>query len=227
MVQDGVYDNQEEFDNSPKATSSEVGTIKYKDVSGDGNITHGGDDDDRTVIGDPTPDFTFGMTNNFTYKNFDLSVVISGAYGNDILNALEEGITNLDGCFNVLKEVKDRWRSEDNPGKGKYGKTTSNTDTERSWRSTRFVSDASYLSIKNVTLGYTVPAAKLKFINNLRVYVSVQQLYTFTGYDGSNPEVSVTYMGESGSENSVLNLGSDFGSYPVPRTITFGVNLGL
>jgi len=227
MVQDGVYDNQEEFDNSPKANASEVGTIKFKDINGDGEITNGGDDDDRTVIGDPTPDFTFGMTNNFTYKNFDLSVVISGAYGNDILNALEEGITNLDGCFNVLKEVKDRWRSEDNPGKGKYGKTTSNTATERSWRSTRFISDASFLSIKNVTLGYTVPAAKLKFINNLRVYVSVQQLYTFTGYDGSNPEVSVTYMGESGSDNSVLNLGSDFGSYPVPRTITFGINLGL
>nr|WP_319511102.1 TonB-dependent receptor [uncultured Draconibacterium sp.] len=222
MVWDGVYDDQAEYDSSPKAVASEVGTIKFKDVNDDGIITQGGDDDDRTVIGDPTPKFTFGMTNSFSYKNLDLSVVMAGAYGHDLIVWSDQSLANLDGNFNVYKDVADRWRSESNPGEGRYGKTTSGTANERDWMSSRFVDDASYLTIKNLTLGYTIPT---KVFTSLRVFMSVQQLYTFTKYRGANPESSNTFY--SGNSTSALTLGSDFSSYPVPRTISFGINIGL
>jgi TonB-linked SusC/RagA family outer membrane protein len=208
----------------PKSAGAAPGVIKFKDLSNDGVITYGGQDDDCTVIGDPTPKFTLGMTNNLSYKNFDLSIVMSGAFGMDILRRYEQGVTNLDGDFNVLKEVKDRWRSESNPGAGKYGTTVTSTNMERDWMNSRFVSNASYLAIKNVTLGYTIPKNVIKYLNNLRVYVSVQQLYTFTNYEGVNPEVATTTFG---TPATVLDLGNDFGAYPVPRTISFGLNLGL
>jgi len=149
---------------------------------------------------------------------------MSGSYGNDIANMGEQGLTNLDGVFNVLAEVKDRWRSEANPGAGKYGKTTAGTANERDWFSTRFLSDASYLTVKNVSLGYTFSKIKIKNIKNLRVYVSAQQLYTLTKYKGMNPEISSDPFGNAAS---ALNLGHDYGGYPVPRTISFGLNLGL
>ena len=230
LIHDGVYKNQAEFDNSPKATLSEVGTAKFRDVGGDaeggpdGKITYGGDNDDRTVIGDPTPKFIFGLTHLFSWNNFDLSIVTSGSYGNDIANKSLVGLTNLDGVFNVLKEVKYRWRSPENPGKGVYGKTTSGTAYERDWFNSRFVSDASYLCIKNVTIGYSIPGSKLKNVKELRFYFSIQQLFTFTKYEGVNPEVSMTVFGR---EANALSLGSDYGGYPVPRTLSFGLNLGL
>lgn len=224
MVHEGVYKNKAEYDASPKAVLSQVGTAKFKDVNGDGKITNGGDKDDRTIIGDPTPKFTFGLTNTFNYGNFDLSVVMSGSYGNDIANMGEVGLTNLDGVFNVLADVKDRWRSEANPGAGKYGKTTAGTAYERDWFSTRFLSDASYITVKNVTFGYTFPKFKNKNIKSLRLFVSGQQIMTLTKYKGMNPEISMTNAGASAS---ALNLGHDYGGYPVPRTISFGLNLGL
>lgn len=224
MVWDGVYDNQAEFDASPKAVASEVGTIKFKDVNGDGEVTNGGDDDDRAVIGDPSPRAIYGISNSFSYKNFDLSVIMAGSYGNDVANRLEMGLTNLDGVFNVLADVKDRWRSESNPGSGRYGKTTSATYMERDWFNSRFIHRASFLSVKNITLGYTVPQKYLGFIKSVRVYASIQQLYTFTRYNGMNPEISRDIAGNSAS---ALNLGNDWGGYPVPRTYSFGLNIGL
>lgn len=224
MVWDGVYDNQEEFDNSPVNSQSDVGTIKYKDVNGDTEITRGGDDDDRTIIGNPFPKFIFGLTNSFTYKNFDLSIIMSGSYGNEIARMSDIGTANLDGVFNVLKEVKDRWRSPENPGSGRYGKTTSLTSSERDWMHSRFVHDASYLTVKNVTLGYNMPISSKTFIKSIRIYSSIQQLITFTKYTGANPEVSTESNGELGSS---LSQGFDYAAYPIPRTITFGVNLNF
>ncbi|WP_268122450.1 SusC/RagA family TonB-linked outer membrane protein [Roseivirga pacifica] len=223
LVHEGVYVDQEDFDNSPKATSSQVGTIKFKDVNGDGVITYGGDNDDRTVIGNPFPDFIYGITNTFSYKNFDLSIVASGSHGNEILVMTDQGTTNLDGPFNVLRNVADRWRSPSNPGSGMYGKTTEATFMGRDWLSSRFVSNGSYLTIKNITLGYNVPITS-DFIRNLRLYASIQQVYTFTNYRGVNPEVSTANNGQA---PNALNLGLDWGAFPVPRTYTFGVNLGL
>ena len=219
LIHDGVYDNQEEFDNSPKATPSNVGTVKFKDVNSDGKISNQNLNGDRTIIGDPTPDFLIGINNSFSYKAWDLSITTSGSIGQDIANRFEQGATNLDGAFNILSEVKDRWRSEENPGSGKYGTTTTATYMERDWFNSRFIHDGSFLTIKNITLGYNFPLRKTGIISELRLYASIQQVYTFTNYNGNNPEVS--------NYESVLQLGDDYSSYPVPRTYSFGINISM
>ena len=221
-IQLGVYMNQEDFDNSPKMVGSEVGTIKFKDINGDGVITLTDVDGDKTEIGNPFPKFVFGFTNSFSYKNFDLSIVTSGTYGNKVW-ANEEGLTNLDGVFNVLKDIKDRWRSPENPGSGKYGKSTSFTERDRSNHS-RSVYDGSHLTINNVTLGYNFPCTKIKGISNVRIYGSIQNLYTFTKYPYGNPEAGVD---NNGNSPNALIQGIDFSTYPIPRTFSLGVSLSL
>ncbi len=213
---EGVYMNQEDYDNSPHHDGAEVGTVKFADIDGDGKVTN--DSKDKTVIGSVSPDFTLGFTNSFAYKNFDLSIVCSGAFGHDIINYQERFTTNLDGAFNVYKAVDKRWRSEDNPGNGRYGKVISGTTGyERDWMSSKFVYDGSYFTIKNITLGYKFPL-NARVVKSFRVYGSIQQAYVFTNYPGNNPEVS-----SAGGVNS----GVDYTTYPVPRTFTVGLNINL
>ena len=223
LVQDGVYDNQAEFDNSPIHTVSQVGGVKFKDVNGDGEITLGGDDDDRTILGNPFPKAVFGLTNDFYYKNFDLSVVLSGANGHSVARMSDIGTTNLDGVFNVLKEVENRWKSESDPGDGKYGRVSGTTYPGRDFFHSRFVHDGSYLTVRNITLGYTLPLEN-KFIKSARLYTSIQNAFVFTKYDGMNPEVSTQQNGEEASD---INYGFDFGTYPVPRVVSFGFNMNF
>lgn len=225
LIQEGVYVNQADFDGSPQAIQSQVGTVKYTDANGDGMITYGGDSDDRVVIGNPFPKALFGIVNTFGYKNFDLSIVAQGSVGSDVAVMSDQGTTNLDGVFNVLADVKNRWRSPENPGDGRYGKTTAATFMERDWFSTRFIESGDYLTIKNITLGYTLPLNNsVKGLKSLRIYGSIQQALVFTQYRGSNPEVSSSANGQGGS---TLNLGMDWATYPVPRTFTLGLNVGL
>ncbi|MBO0340389.1 TonB-dependent receptor [Muricauda lutimaris] len=224
LIHDGVYDNQAEFDASPRAVESEVGTVKFVDVNGDGVITFGNENDDRTVIGNPFPDYIFGLTNDFKYKNWDASIVISGSVGNDIAVTNDQGTTNLDGVFNVLRDVKDRWRSPENPGSGRYGKTTGATFMERDWFSSRFIEDGSYLTVKNITVGYSFPLRETSFLKRARLYGSIQQALVITGYRGVNPEISTTTQGQ---QANALALGYDWGAYPVPRTFTLGFNLSF
>jgi len=216
----GVYKDQADFDNSPKYlgsdSPSDVGTVKYADINGDGVI----DLKDQTFIGNPNPDFTYGMTNNLYYKHFDLGIVISGAYGGDLQNRTLEYIQNLDGVFNVTKDVADRWKSPEDPGAGVHPRVVVSTALAR-YTNSRWVSDASFLTVKNVTLGYTLPISKNNnYIKKVRFYVSAQQLFVFTKYKGANPEVS-------GNGNDPLNIGIDNTSYPVPRTMSLGVNVTL
>lgn len=112
MVHLGVYKNQEEFENSPKHSTSQVGTAKFADTNNDGVITV----DDATIIGNPHPDLVFGMTQNINFKNFDFSISASGTYGNDILRGSEQTLANWDGVFNVFADIENRWRSPENPG---------------------------------------------------------------------------------------------------------------
>ncbi len=226
LVQDGVYKDQADYDKSPKSVNSQVGTIKFKDLNGDGVITYGDGDKegDKKVIGNPYPKFTYGITNNFSYQHFDLTIVATGSYGNKIAMMSDAGTTNLDAVFNVLKEVKDRWRSPSNPGSGKYGTTMYGTSDERSLMHTRFVNNGSYLTIKNITLGYNVPVNNVKAIKSIRLYASVQQAYIFTHYKGANPEVGTD---NNGNMPTALTQGLDFTAYPVPRTFTFGLNVNL
>ena len=229
MLADGVYLNQGDLDKNPKIPGrSTVGSIKLIDTNGDGVITMGGNNDDRVIIGSPFPKFTYGIVNTLTYGNFDFSVVGSGSYGNQLLVRHLYSTANLDGVFNMVREVKYRFRSPENPGKGFYGTTVGGgnvTGIERDWMNSRFIADASFFTIKNVTLGYNI-GVKNKVFNSARLYASIQQLYTFTKYwGGPNPETSANGAGNGDGGN--LSQGVDLSNYPIPRTFTLGVNLNF
>jgi len=226
---DGVYKNAEDLAKSPKIPGrSTVGSIKLRDINGDGIITLGGNQDDRTIIGSPFPKFLYGITNTLQYGDFDFSVVGSGSYGNQLLVRHLYSTANLDGVFNLVDEVKYRFRSEANPGKGFYGTTVGGgnvTGIERDWMNSRFIADASYFTIRNITLGYNINV-KNKLFRSARLYTSVQQVYTFTKYwGGPNPETSA--QGDGNGDGGNLSQGVDLSNYPVPRTYTLGVNLNF
>lgn len=226
---DGVYLNQQDLDSSPQVPGrSTVGSIKLIDHNGDGQITYGGDEDDRMIIGNPFPDFTYGIVNNFRYDKWDMSITGSGSYGNELLMRHLYSTANLDGVFNMVEKAKYRFRSPENPGEGFFGTTVGGgnvTGIERDWMNSRFIADASYFSIKNITLGYTIDAAN-QFMKSARIYASVQNAYIFTNYwGGSNPDVSTAANGQDDGGN--LSQGVDISGYPVPRTITIGVNVNF
>ena len=230
LIAQGVYMNQDDLDKSPQIPGrSTVGSIKIKDVNGDGVITYGGNEDDRTIIGNPFPNFIYGITNTLQYGNFDLSIVGSGSKGNQLLVRHLYSTANLDGVFNMVEEVKYRFRSVDNPGKGFYGTTVGGgtvTGVERDWMNSRFIANASYFTIRNVTLGYNLDFKRSKTIRSARLYAAIQQLYTFTNYwGGPNPETSAQSNGAGDGGN--LSQGVDLSNYPVPRTFTLGINLNF
>jgi TonB-dependent starch-binding outer membrane protein SusC len=221
--------NAEDLNKSPQVPGrSTIGSIKLTDQNGDGIITNGGDFDDRVIMGNPFPDFTYGITNNFQYGNFDMSIVGSGSQGNQLLVRHIYSTANLDGVFNMVSEVKYRFRSVDNPGKGFYGTTVGGgnvTGIERDWMNSRFIADASFFAIKNVTLGYTIKS-KSKLFKSARIYSSIQQLFVFTKYwGGPNPETSAQADGNGDGGN--LSQGIDLSNYPIPRTYTLGINVNF
>lgn len=213
-VYDGVYMTEEELNSQPKHASSMVGTVRMKDLNGDGVI----DFNDRTFIGNPNPDFIFGITNEFSYKNFDASIVMAGSFGNDIIDGTLEWTENIDGVFNVTKEIAERWRSPENPGKGNIPRTRTGTTELFRYNNSRWVFDGTFLAVKNITLGYTVPVGKNPFIKRARVYFSTQNPFIFTKYPGMNPEVSNNGL-------NGLNQGVDISSYPISQVYTLGVNV--
>ncbi|WP_373516797.1 SusC/RagA family TonB-linked outer membrane protein [Pricia sp.] len=228
-LSDGVYLNQEDLDSSPQVPGrSTVGSIKLIDVNGDGVITRGGDDDDRAITGNPFPDFTYGITNTIKYGNWDFSVVGTGSQGNQLLVRHLFSTTNLDGVFNLLKDVENRFRSVENPGDGFYGTTVGGgnvTGIERDWINDRFVADASYFNIRNITLGYTLGGVD-RYFKSARLYASIQNVHIFTKYwGGPNPEISVQNNGQGDGGN--LESGVDISGYPVPRIVSVGLNLNF
>ncbi|GAB4051797.1 TonB-dependent receptor [Spirosoma litoris] len=193
-----------------------AGDMIYIDTNGDGIIN----DADRTVIGNANPKHTGGITNNFSYKGFDLSVFLQWSYGNDIFNETREA-SNRSFVYNAATtEVLRSWRKEGDITDVPRG--TPSTIGRNGFPSSRWIEDGSYLRVKTATLGYTFPSALLKRIkiDNLRLYVSGQNLFTFTKYTGMDPEVNF----RSGLP---LLQGIDLGTYPQVRTLTFGLNLGF
>ena len=212
----GVYMNQEDLDNNPKTSSSHVGDVKYEDVNGDGVITP----DDRTIIGNNMPTFTWGMTNTLRYKNLDLSIVLQGVHGNEILHLGNRFYGNLECTQNQTTEALNRWQSEENPGNGWVPRANTATTGMNNAVSSRWVEDGSFVRINNITLGYSLPKQWLErcSMQYARIYFSTQNPFTFTNYSGYNPETSF-------KQDNVLASGTDYGMYPLAKSFTLGINV--
>jgi len=222
---DGVWLSQAQIDSARNVggLSSNLsnvfvpGGLKLVDVNGDKVI----DDKDRVVTGNPYPDFTWGITNNFTYKNFDLSIFLQGVQGGQLVN----GDPNYNETKRYNKNYnKDRWLSPMFPGDGKTPYSTVGFN----WMLTDYVvEDASYYALREVIVGYTLPdkIAKKIRMSSLRFYFSGQNLYfhTANGYRGINPEARFT----TGPYNTPLVDGYQRGSFPMPKTILFGVDINF
>ena len=227
-IADGVFASKAELDKGPlfnpgARDGSRVGDVRFKDVSGpngkpDGLINSF----DKTIIGSPYPDFYYGMTNTFSYKNIGLSVSLQGTQGNKVL-ALERGqSTNNRARFRQLAIMNDYWKSEQQPGNG-WAPRPNDTPTGN-WRgeySTLWLDDASYLRINNITMSYTLPdliANKAK-LSSARVYLSSNNPFIVTNYIGFNPDIS--------RNRSTLTPGNANYDYPLPKNLVLGVNLSF
>ena len=225
-VVEGVYKNQAEVDaslhyvDSPSnygLADTKPGDFKFKDVNGDGILDIS--DTDRAIVGNYMPDFAYGFGANIAWKGIDLGVIFQGVYGNEILNLSRRYFYNHEGNMNNYKGALDRWKSEDNLGSGMNVRANRVSKGQNGTTSTWHVEDGSYLRIKNISLGYTFPMSLVNKVclQAARIYCSIQNPFTFTRYEGYNPEVS--------NRNSVTTNGEDYGVYPLARTISLGVNL--
>lgn len=193
-----------------------AGDQLFTDLDGDGEITPG---NDQQIIGDPNPDFSYAITNNFRYKNFDANIFFQGVAGGDVMNLTNVQLFN--GDSNATTAILNSWTP-----------TNTNTDIPRAALrgkeiSSRFVESGSYLRLKNISVGYNIPTEVInKYgIDNLRLSFSGQNLLTFTNYSGLDPEVSFFGAGGGNSASANTVRGFDFGNYPTVRSFTIGLNL--
>ena len=258
FVCDGVYKDLEDLQTSPKPAKYPsngvfdrtntvwVGDIKYKDISGPDGVPDGVIDDyDKTNIGSPMPKFTFGWTNTFRYKNFDLSIFINGSYGNKVYNYIGMKLTHMNSAWtNQLNSIGDRaqlvpidpdkiyadgtkWYNDITNVTVSNSKTgipraTINDPNDNDRISDRYIEDGSYIRLKNISLGYTFPKSITQKISieNLRLYANIQNLFTITKYDGYDPEIGA-------STASVNVYGLDNGRYPSPTVYSLGLNIAF
>lgn len=238
-IAEGIFQSEDEINKSAIPAQSDgsrlpvqenggvwVGDIKYKDLNGDGII----DSRDQTFIGNPWPKLTFGFTNTFSYKGFDLSILVTGAQGNDIYNYLRFENTNpnninlgrnlLQETFNYARVTTDASgaASLQNPGATVPRIVGTDINGNGNRFTNLFVEDGSYIRIKNVQLGYNIPRSLIgrqNVVKAIRVSVGVQNLHTFTKYKGYDPEVGA-YLGKEVQLNSQF-IGVDAGRYPLTR----------
>jgi TonB-linked SusC/RagA family outer membrane protein len=223
-VVDGIYQSQDDIANSPEDTEAPnpaPGDFKFLDVNGDGKITP----DDRTVTGSYFPDFTWGITNTFTYKNIDFSFLIQGVEGNEILNLTSRHLKNGEANFNSYAVFNERWRSPSEPGNGNIPRADreSGSHGNNNRPSSFQVEDGSFIRLRNVTIGYSLDTQGTFFgetFDRFRVYLTAINLATFTDYLGYNPEVS-------NNTTSSLTPGEDYGTYPLTTSLTLGFNLNF
>ena len=210
-----------------------IGDYIFADIHGDGVINN----QDCTFIGDPQPDFTYGIGNTFSWKGFDLSIFFNGSYGNDILNLTGRELSDVRVNSNLLKEcagyaklgvIDPNLPDNDfrnlyvtNPG-SRLPRLSASTTNANNRVSDRYVEDGSYIRLQNISLSYTLPKSlvtKLK-LQNVKVYMNLQNVYTWTNYSGYDPEVGAMY-------GDALMTGVDYGRYPSPRIYTFGLNISF
>ena len=181
------------------------GDLKYADVNGDNKI----DGNDRVILGSTQPDLIYGLSSQFSYRGFDVSVSLSGSYGNKVYNALQRRLELTGDSYNVLTTVKDSWT----PTNASNTLPLATNARPFSYIDSRYVQSASYLKLRNLTIGYKFKVDGLKsVVESIRLYTTASNLLTITPYKGYDPEVS---------------SGTDSGVYPSSRTFTFGVNVTL
>jgi len=221
FITDGIFKTQAELDAGPKwgtGTSgvSRVGDIRFKDVSGPNGIPDGVINTyDQTINGNPFPDFYYGMTNNFSYKNFDLSIALMGSVGNEIYNTSDNQMYTR-ARYRQLSIVKDYWKSETEPGTDPRPNNSPTGGLRE--QSNRWVTDASYFMVKNINLAYSISpkiANKLA-LSALRVYFSSSNPFILTDFLYFNPEVS--------SNSSSLTPGLLNYNYPIAKSFVIGIN---
>ncbi|QNF31470.1 SusC/RagA family TonB-linked outer membrane protein [Adhaeribacter swui] len=219
---DGIFQNQAEVDAGPAMPYKTIGSWRLKDQNGDNKI----DDADRTIIGNPIPKFQLGTNLSLAYKNFDISTFIFWNYGNDLYN-FTRWFTDMRGFVGgVSTRVLENSWSPTNPG-GSLP-IISSADTYSSGISTDyFIEKGSYLRMRTLQIGYKLPAAaasKLR-LNNLRVYIQGQNLFTVTKYTGADPDISL--ISDNTANNDDQFMGVDQANYPNSRQFIFGINLGF
>ncbi len=204
---EGIFQNQAEIDAHATQNGAQPGDIKYVDVNGDGVVN----DSDRTKIGDPFPKFTLGWNVSFNYKDFDFNVFTYASVGGDIYRAYDRNLNYT----NKFASILDRWTG---PGTSNTEPRVTFIDTNNNRRaSDRYVEDGSFVKIKNIQLGYTLPESLYKSIGftQIRIYGQLKNAFVFTKYTGYDPEIS----------SGVLDTGIDRGTYPQPRILSMGVNV--
>lgn len=216
----GVYKNQAEIDADPAHyATAKPGDGRYADVNQDGKL----DEKDRTVIGNPAPDFTYGITNNFRYKQFDFSFLVQGSRGSEVFdNNLHRSMFYHEGR-NYVKSVVNRWRSETEPGDGYHHKLTVDLHGYEQTASSFWVVDGTYTRLKSMTLGYNLPQNLLSRIklSTLRVYLNGQNLFTLKNANVFDPD------NYSGGADQTNRRGISHSPYPSAKTYSFGLNIGL
>ncbi|NEU08532.1 TonB-dependent receptor [Flavihumibacter sp. R14] len=216
VITNGIFQTQEEVNNyaiqqqgADENNATSIGDLKFLDLNNDGRIN----DADRTYLGNPSPRFIFAMNNTFAWRGIDLSVFLQGVEGNDIFNANRIFQEGMSVAQNQTTAVLNRWTPDNTSAQ--IPRAVFNDPNKNTRPSSRFIEDGSYLRIKNITLGYTLPKLLVSKagISTARIYLSGQNLFTFTNYTGFDPEVSVN--------------GIDMSVYPVSRTISAGINLNF
>ena len=219
-VTDGVFQNRTEINSHSDRTgniiqpNAQPGDFRFKDLNNDGQLT----DADRKIIGDPTPDFTFGFKMLLEYKNFDFNALFTGSYGNDMINAAKPYLSNGGEIYNSYAGTLDNaWNGE---GSTNSEPRLSIDDPNGNFRySDYYIEDGSYVRLQNVQLGYTFTEATAKKIglSRARFYMSGENVFTLTSFSGLETDIG----------GSATLRGVEWGNYPVPRTLSFGLNLGF
>lgn len=245
-IQEGLFQTIEEIENSAvpvdnnrqrlpidEANGLWVGDIKFRDINGDGII----DEQDQANMGNPWPKLFGGLTNNFSYKGFDLSILLTATYGNDVYNYMSKissNPNNINLSRNLLTDVMNYARPTtdgsgkvmlENPGTSipriSYGPNGNHVRPTSQW-----VEDGSFIRVKNITLSYNLPGSllsKQKLFKGARFSISAQNIYTFTKYSGLDPEVGAYTGRDAGTHNQAIGL--DFGRYPLTPVYSFAVGI--
>jgi len=206
---EGIYQTQDEIDNSGHLPGATPGSYRFKDLNGDGIF----DDQDREIIGDPNPDYIYGIINNFTYKQFDLNILVQGVIGGNIYNVGQGRQLRLG---NLPSAYLDYWSHSNLDAKySAPGKLIGAYSPSDGW-----IESASYLRLKAITFGYNFPTGNLKFVRNIRLYASAANILTITDYSGFDPEGN--NYGQSNLFRNIDNL-----TIPLNKTYTVGLNVGF